>query len=40
MSGIWLYAYVVLPVIIVGLGWTALKLNERSTGDDRMRIGE
>jgi len=31
MTGIWLFAYVVLPVIIVGLGWAALKLNERST---------
>jgi hypothetical protein len=39
MTSIWLFAYVVLPVVVVGLGWAALKLNERSMRD-RLHPGE
>lgn len=40
MSSIALFAYVVLPVIVVILGWAALKLNERATRDRHLRPGE
>jgi hypothetical protein len=40
MSSIALFAYVVLPVVVVILGWGALKLNERSTRDRHLHPGE
>jgi hypothetical protein len=30
MTGLWIYAYIVLPVIVVGMGYAALRLNERA----------
>jgi hypothetical protein len=39
VNSLWLFAYVVMPVVVVGLGWAALKLNERSMSD-RLHPGE
>lgn len=30
MNGLWIYAYVVLPIVVVGMGYLALRLNERA----------
>jgi hypothetical protein len=30
MTSLWLFAYVILPIVVVALGWGAMKLNERS----------
>lgn len=30
MTGLWIYAYVVLPLVVVGMGYAALRLNERA----------
>lgn len=32
MTGIWIFAYVVLPVVVVAMGYVAMRLNERDTG--------
>jgi hypothetical protein len=40
MNGIWVFAYVVLPVVIVGLGWAAMKLNEHATRNGHLHPGE
>lgn len=29
MTALWVFAYVVLPVAVVALGWAAVRLNER-----------
>jgi hypothetical protein len=34
MTGLWIFAYVILPVLVVALGWGAMKLNERSIRRD------
>ncbi len=31
MTGLWIYAYVVLPLIVVAMGYAAMKLAERDT---------
>ena len=33
MNGLWLFAYVILPIVVVGLGYAAMRLGER--GDHR-----
>jgi hypothetical protein len=41
MSGLWLFAYVVLPVVVVAMGWAAVVLHERSIAkEDRPVPGE
>lgn len=30
MTGLWVYAYIVLPLVVVGMGYAALRLNERA----------
>lgn len=30
MNGLWIYAYVVLPIVVVGLGYAALRLDRRA----------
>ena len=29
MTGLWIFAYVVLPVVVVAMGYGAMRLNER-----------
>lgn len=29
MNGIWIFAYVVLPVVVVAMGYAAMRINER-----------
>lgn len=31
MTGLWIYAYVVLPVVVLAMGYGAMRLNERGT---------
>ena len=33
MSGLWIYAYVVLPFILVGMGYAVLRLDTRDSID-------
>ena len=41
MSGMWLFAYVVLPLVVVGMGWAAVIWHERSMDkEDRHLPGE
>lgn len=30
MTGLWVYAYVVLPLVVIGMGYAAMRLNERA----------
>lgn len=30
MTGLWIYAYVVLPIVVVGMGYAAMRWNERA----------
>jgi uncharacterized membrane protein len=30
MNGLWVFAFVVLPVLVVAMGWTAVRLHERA----------
>lgn len=30
MTGLWVYAYVVLPIVVIGMGYAAMRLNERA----------
>ena len=30
MNSVWILAYVVLPIVIVGIGYVAFRLNDRS----------
>ena len=30
MTGLWIYANVALPVVVVGLGYVAVRVNERA----------
>lgn len=30
MTGLWIFAYVVLPLVVVAMGYAAMRLNERS----------
>ena len=32
MTGLWIYAYVVLPVIVVAMGFAAMRIAERQDG--------
>lgn len=38
MTGLWIFAYVVLPVAVVAMGYAAMRLNEREAG--RLNPGE
>jgi len=31
MNSIWIFAYVVLPIVIVGIGYVAVRLNDRAS---------
>ncbi len=31
MTGLWIFAYVVLPVVVVAMGYAAMRLNEHET---------
>ena len=35
MTGLWVFAYVVLPVVVVAMGYAAVLLNERANRHHR-----
>ena len=37
MTGLWIFANVVLPVVVVAMGYAAMRINER---DSPVRSGE
>jgi hypothetical protein len=38
MTGLWIFAYVVLPMVVVAMGYAAMRLNEHEVG--RPKPGE
>ncbi|MDR6954140.1 hypothetical protein J2X65_003508 [Ancylobacter sp. 3268] len=32
MTGLWIFAFVVLPIVVVAMGYAAMRLNERNIG--------
>lgn len=38
MNGLWIFAYVVLPIVVVAMGYGAMRLNEREVR--RLHPGE
>ncbi|MEH3117026.1 MAG: hypothetical protein PGN25_05280 [Methylorubrum populi] len=40
MTGLWIYAYVALPLVVIGLGYAAMRVNERSVQQGRQGPAE
>ncbi|WP_286134620.1 hypothetical protein [Methylobacterium sp. Leaf123] len=40
MTGLWIYAYVALPVLVVALGYLAMRANARSLRQGRQGPAE